>query len=146
MAPASSALIVLATYFAPWMAPCATPGTPSTAAISPTTNTFGYPGMDRSGSTWTRPARSSSTRDCSARSLPNRLAETPADQTLQADSMRRTVPSESLTVMPLRSTSVTIAPSWISTPSFCNRPSTCARPARRSVRPFQHRWGQPRQR
>ena len=35
--------------------------------------------------------------------------------------MRRMVPSESLTVMPLRSTSVTIAPSWISTPIFSSR-------------------------
>src|ERR1700757_4531336 len=49
-APPSSALIVLATYLAPWIAPCATPGTPSTAALSPTTNTLGYPGTDRSGS------------------------------------------------------------------------------------------------
>jgi len=68
-----------------------------------------------------RPARSSSVSDCSARSLPNRLACTPADHTLHADSMRRSVPSESLTVMPLRSTSVTMAPNWISTPIFCNR-------------------------
>ena len=35
--------------------------------------------------------------------------------------MRRSVPSESLTVMPLRSTSVTIASSWISTPIFSSR-------------------------
>src|SRR3982074_2031368 len=91
-APSSSDLIAFATYLAPWIAPCATPGTPSTAAISPTTNTFGYPGTDRSGSTLTRPARSSSAGDCSAMSRPNRLACTPADQTLQADSMRRRVP------------------------------------------------------
>ena len=35
--------------------------------------------------------------------------------------MRRMVPSESLTVMPLRSTSVTMALSWISTPIFSSR-------------------------
>ena len=76
-APASSALIAVATYLAPWIAPCATPGTPSTAAMSPMTNTFGCPGIDRSGSTLTRPARSSSTVDCSARSRPSPLAWTP---------------------------------------------------------------------
>ena len=82
------------------------------------TNTFGWPGTDRSGSTLTRPARSISTSVCSARSRPSGLACTPADHTLVCDSMRRIVPSESLTVMPLRSTSVTMAPSWISTPIF----------------------------
>ena len=40
---------------------------------------------------------------------------------LGSHSMRRVVPSESLTVMPLRSTSVTMAPSWISTPIFSSR-------------------------
>ena len=89
--------------------------------MSPTTNTFGWPGIDRSGSTLTRPARSSSTSDWSARSRPSGLADTPADHTLVADSMRRMVPSESFTVMPLRSTSVTMAPSWISTPIFSSR-------------------------
>ena len=44
-----------------------------------------------------------------------------ADHTLQAHSIHRTVPSESLTVRPLRSTSVTIASSWISTPIFSSR-------------------------
>ena len=53
--------------------------------------------------------------------MPNGLADTPADQTLHADSIRRVVPSESLTVNPFRSTLVTMAPSWISTPIFSSR-------------------------
>ena len=40
-APLSSDLIAFAAYLPPWIAPCAMPGTPSTAAMSPTTNTFG---------------------------------------------------------------------------------------------------------
>src|ERR671932_123351 len=47
----------------PWIPPCATPGTSfplgrSTCAASPTTKTSGCPGIERSGSTSTRPARS----------------------------------------------------------------------------------------
>ena len=53
--------------------------------------------------------------------LPSGLADTPADHTLVAASMRSIVPSVRLTVIPLRSTSVTIALSWISTPSFSSR-------------------------
>src|SRR6478672_10617447 len=68
-----------------------------------------------------RPARSTSAPTCSAICLPSGLADTPADHTLQADSLRRVVPSESLTVNPSRSTSTTRAPSCISTPSFCSR-------------------------
>jgi hypothetical protein len=37
----------------------AMPGTPATAARSPATKISGWPGTDRSASTWTRPARSS---------------------------------------------------------------------------------------
>jgi len=65
------------------------------------------PGDRQVGVDLTRPARSISVSDCSASSLPSGLADTPADHTLHADSMRRIVPSESLTVMPFRSTSVT---------------------------------------
>ena len=53
--------------------------------------------------------------------MPSGLADTPADHTLHADSIRRVAPSESLTVSPSRSTSTTLAPSCISTPSFCSR-------------------------
>src|SRR5690606_18563900 len=50
-----------------WIPPCATPGTglpvslETAAAMSPTTNSSGCPGTERSGPTMTRPARSSGT-------------------------------------------------------------------------------------
>src|SRR5262245_38559726 len=66
----------LATYFPPWIATCATPGSNSgdsllmpnrlrvsavIAAVSPTAHTFGSPGTDKSGFTRMRPALSIST-------------------------------------------------------------------------------------
>ena len=95
--------MILVAYLAPWMAPWATPGTSGTAIMSPTTKTFGWPLTVRSGSTTTRPARSTSVPShCSASILPSGLAATPAAHTLQAHSTRRSSPvSLSLTVMPM---------------------------------------------
>ena len=115
-APASSPRMAFATYFASWMAPCATPGTPSSAARSPITNTSGCPGRVRSGCTFTRPARSVSAPVCSASIAPSGFAATPAAHTLHTDSTRSVEPSLRLTVKPCESTSVTIASVQISTP------------------------------
>ncbi|BBU24641.1 hypothetical protein MYXE_44310 [Mycobacterium xenopi] len=45
----SARLMHFVAYFAPWIAPCAIPGTPGTAIRSPTTKTFGCPLTVRSG-------------------------------------------------------------------------------------------------
>ena len=90
--------------------------------MSPTTQTCGLSGTVRSGNTFTRPARSISAPDCAARSRPSGLAATPADHTLRGRiRCGLMLPSLYFTVMPLRSTSVTMAPSWISTPIFSSR-------------------------
>ena len=109
-------LIALAAYRPPWMATCATPGSLSSDIMSPTTKTSGCPGSVRSGLTRTRPARSMPAPDWSASILPSGLAWTPAAQTLQTESIRRWVPSESSTSMPVASTLTTLEPSWTSTP------------------------------
>ena len=70
--------------------------------MSPTTKTFGCPFTVRSGSTTTRPARSTSVPShCAAIISPSGLAWTPADHTLQAQLTRRSSPVPlSLTVIP----------------------------------------------
>ncbi len=70
----------------------------------------------RSGSTLIRPARSTSAPDCSAICRPSGLAWTPAAHTLVSASTRVELPSGSVTVMPVASTSVTVVPRRTSTP------------------------------
>jgi len=71
----------------------ATPGRPSSAIISPTTNTSGCPGSEQSGATCTRPARSTVACARSASSRPRDEACTPAAQMLVRASMRPPAPS-----------------------------------------------------
>ena len=87
--PASERLIASAEYRAPWMATWATPGSLFSEIMSPTTCTSGWPGSVRSGSTATRPARSTSAPDCSPRIRPSGLACTPAAQIFVAALIRR---------------------------------------------------------
>ena len=107
------------------MATCATPGSGvppwcRNAAASPTTKSSECPGMERSGSTRTRPARSSGT----PRVVRSGDAATPA--------AHRTVPATTLSppsIAPRESTPVTAVRSRTSTPSRCSE----ARAASRSL-------------
>ena len=103
---------------ADWMAPWATPGTPGTLIMSPSTKISGWPGSVRSLPTTTRPERSTSAPVASASSFPSSLACTPAAHTLHWEAMVSAVPSFCLRVTPSASTPVTKAFMRSSTPSF----------------------------
>ncbi len=113
------------------LAPGETPGTgrggwPGTwliaAARSPTTLISGWPGRLRSGSTFTRPARSHSAPVAAASMRPSGEAATPAAHTMHLLAMRRAVPSGPLISRPSPSMRVTIA----STCTFTPRCSSCS--------------------
>ena len=94
--------------------------------MSPTTNTSGKPGSEQSGSTGTRPARSTATPAWSARCLPRVEAATPAAHTIVRASVRVLSPSAPCTSMPFASTSTTAASSRISTPMRSSRAAAFA--------------------
>ncbi len=83
---------------------------------SPTTNSSGYPGSEQSGSTATRPARSTSAPARSASIRPSGEACTPAAQIFVRASMRPG-PSPVATSRPASSTPTTRVPRRTSTPS-----------------------------
>ena len=90
----------LAEWSPPCMATSATPGRWFREIMSPTTNTSGWPGRVRSGSTEMRPARSSSAPVASASIVPSGDACTPAAQMTvwEATCDGLTFPDSSLTV------------------------------------------------
>ena len=104
-------------------------------ARSPTTLMAGWPGRARSGSTFTRPARSVSAPAAVANKRPSGEAATPAAQMMHLLSIREllaSVPSAMeavLTINPSASIAVTLAPSRTCTPSF----SSCWRARSLSV-------------
>src|SRR5579883_2686186 len=108
--------MVRATYLPSWIAAGARPGTgcPCSSfreARSPTTKTSGCPGIVRSGSTSTRPARSQGAPSI----LPSGEAATPAAQSTTGATIRI-----SPTLTAPASTLVTGAPVRTSTPNLCN--------------------------
>ena len=110
-------MTTLPTYLPSWIAGWAVPGTPSSVTMSPIANTSGWPLSVRSGSTWIRPALSSSAPLPRASSLPSSDAVTPAAQITVLAGMCRCSPSEP-TVSPSASISVTGALSSTSTPRW----------------------------
>ena len=78
--PASRAAMTPATYLPSCMAGCATPGSLFSETMSPTAKISGCPGTEQSGSTGSRPARSTSTPTFSPSSRASGEACTPAAQ------------------------------------------------------------------
>ena len=99
------------------MATSATPGRPSSVAMSPTANTSGCPGSERSGSTAMRPARSTSAPLAAASLAARGDAWTPAAQMAVRASIRDVAPPASATSTPRASTPTTRAFIFSSTPS-----------------------------
>ena len=108
------------------MATSQTPGRSFTLTMSPTAKTSGCPGSVRSGSTETRPARSTSAPVASPSALASGEAWTPAAHSTVRAAMRPVVPSALATSAPPASMPVTRAPICSSTPrpssSFVARP------------------------
>jgi len=85
--------------------------------MSPTTKIFGYPGIEQSGATLTRPMRSVCAPVACAISCASGAARTPAAQIRVIAGIVRSAPAPSRTEIESTSRSVTIVRTWISTPS-----------------------------
>jgi hypothetical protein len=124
------------------IATSATPGKLLTLIRSPTTNTSGCAGSVQSGSTATRPDRSTAAPLFAARRAPTGEALTPAAQTLVRSSILRGDPSGPTTFRPYSSTPVTLVASCVSTPRW-HRSRWALRDQRlrhRSAPPRRLRW------